>query len=91
MTTLQQAYIVAATRSPIGKAPHGALSHYRPDDLLACVIQGMLAQAGWRPPLQQTFPVAGRDAIATLKVQLVNMQVGGFISAHDFTVAEKVA
>ncbi|CAM5516723.1 3-hydroxyacyl-CoA dehydrogenase/enoyl-CoA hydratase family protein [Eoetvoesiella caeni] len=51
----------------------------------------MLAQAGWRPPLQQTFPVAGRDAIATLKVQLVNMQVGGFISAHDFTVAEKVA
>ncbi|MCI2807851.1 3-hydroxyacyl-CoA dehydrogenase/enoyl-CoA hydratase family protein [Eoetvoesiella caeni] len=51
----------------------------------------MLAQAGWRPPLQQAFPVAGRDAIATLKVQLVNMQVGGFISAHDFTVAEKVA
>lgn len=51
----------------------------------------MLAQAGWRPPLQRTFPVAGRDAIATLKVQLVNMQVGGFISAHDFTVAEKVA
>lgn len=45
MTTLQQAYIVAAKRSPIGKAPRGAFSHYRPDDLLAMVIQGMLAQA----------------------------------------------
>ncbi|WP_397474523.1 acetyl-CoA C-acyltransferase [Pusillimonas sp.] len=45
MTTLQQAYIVAATRSPIGKAPRGTLAHYRPDDLLAQVLQGLLAQA----------------------------------------------
>jgi len=45
MTTLQQAYIVAATRTPIGKAPRGVLSHYRPDDLLARAIQGVLAQA----------------------------------------------
>ncbi|TAL75639.1 MAG: acetyl-CoA C-acyltransferase [Burkholderiaceae bacterium] len=57
MTSLQQAYIVAATRSPIGKAPHGALSHYRPDDLLARVIQGMLAQV---PNLD---PAAIEDAI----------------------------
>lgn len=45
MTTLQQAYIVAATRSPIGKAPRGTLAHYRPDDLLAQVLQGLMAQA----------------------------------------------
>ncbi len=57
MTTLQQAYIVAATRSPIGKAPRGSLSHYRPDDLLARVIQGVLAQA---PNLD---PAAIEDAI----------------------------
>ena len=57
MTTLQQAYIVAATRSPIGKPPRGALSHYRPDDLLARVIQGVLAQA---PSLD---PAAVEDAI----------------------------
>ena len=57
MTTLQQAYIVAATRSPIGKAPRGVLSHYRPDDLLARVIQGLLAQA---PNLD---PAAIEDAI----------------------------
>lgn len=44
MTAMQQAYIVAATRTPIGKAPHGVLSHYRPDDLLATVIRGLLDQ-----------------------------------------------
>jgi acetyl-CoA acyltransferase len=57
MTALQQAYIAAATRAPIGKAPRGALSHYRPDDLLARVIQGLLAQA---PGLD---PAAIEDAI----------------------------
>lgn len=50
-----------------------------------------LADAGWRPPLPRRFPVAGRDGIATLKAQLVNMRVGGYISEYDFTVAEKIA
>ena len=35
----QDAYIVAATRSPIGKAPRGMLRHMRPDDLLVRVLQ----------------------------------------------------
>jgi 3-hydroxyacyl-CoA dehydrogenase len=35
--------------------------------------------------------VAGRDAIATLKAQLVNMRVGGYISDYDFHIAEQVA
>ena len=43
--TVQDAYIVAATRSPIGKAPRGALRHTRPDDLLAHIIRASLAQA----------------------------------------------
>jgi acetyl-CoA acyltransferase len=42
--TLQDAYIVAATRSPVGKAPKGALRHTRPDDLLAHIIRAALAQ-----------------------------------------------
>lgn len=50
-----------------------------------------LAESGWRAPLPQRFPVAGRDGIATLTAQLVNMKVGGYISEHDFTVAERVA
>jgi acetyl-CoA acyltransferase len=41
---VQEAYIVAATRTPVGKAPRGMLRHARPDDLLAHVIKGALAQ-----------------------------------------------
>lgn len=41
---LQEAYIVAATRTPIGKAPRGMLRHVRPDDLLVHAIRAALAQ-----------------------------------------------
>ena len=42
---IQEAYIVAATRTPVGKAPRGMFRHTRPDDLLAHVLQRVLAQA----------------------------------------------
>jgi acetyl-CoA acyltransferase len=54
---LQDAYIVAATRSPVGKAPKGALRTTRPDDLLAYVIRAATAQV---PNLD---PAAIEDAI----------------------------
>jgi acetyl-CoA acyltransferase len=41
---VQDAYIVAASRTPIGKAPKGALRHVRPDDLLVRALQAALAQ-----------------------------------------------
>lgn len=41
---LQEAYIVAATRTPIGKAPRGMLRHVRPDDLLVRVLQSVVSQ-----------------------------------------------
>ena len=44
MKTIQEAYIVAATRSPIGKAPKGTLRNTRPDDLLASALQKALLQ-----------------------------------------------
>lgn len=50
-----------------------------------------MAEAGWRAPLAQRFPVAGRDGIATLKAQLLNMKVGGYISDYDFRIAEHLA
>ncbi|WP_345796290.1 3-hydroxyacyl-CoA dehydrogenase NAD-binding domain-containing protein [Castellaniella sp. MT123] len=50
-----------------------------------------LAGQGYRPPLPARFPVAGRDAIATLRAQLVNMQVGGYISDYDFHIGLEVA
>ena len=41
---LQDAYIVAATRSPLGKAPKGTLKNLRPDDLLATILKSAVAQ-----------------------------------------------
>jgi len=41
---LQDAYIVAATRTPIGKAPRGMFRTVRPDDLLVRVIQSAMSQ-----------------------------------------------
>lgn len=41
---LQDAYIVAATRTPIGKAPRGMFRNVRPDDLLVRAIQSAVAQ-----------------------------------------------
>ncbi len=42
---VQDAYIVAAARTPIGKAPRGVFRNTRPDDLLVAAIRGALAQA----------------------------------------------
>ncbi len=41
---IQDAYIVAATRSAVGKAPRGMLRATRPDDLLAHVLKAAVAQ-----------------------------------------------
>ena len=42
---VQEAYIVAATRTPVGKAPRGMFRNTRPDDLLSHVLRSVLAQA----------------------------------------------
>ncbi|MGY3230659.1 acetyl-CoA acyltransferase [Luteibacter sp. HA06] len=42
---VQDAYIVAATRTPVGKAPRGVFRNTRPDDLLAHVIRAVIEQA----------------------------------------------
>jgi len=42
---LQDAYIVAATRTPVGKAPKGMFRNTRPDDMLAHVLRSVVAQA----------------------------------------------
>ena len=42
---LQDAYIVAATRTAVGKAPRGMFRNTRPDDMLAHVLRSVVAQA----------------------------------------------
>ncbi len=41
---LQDAYIVAASRTPIGKAPRGMFKNTRPDELLVTAIKAAVAQ-----------------------------------------------
>ena len=41
---IQEAYIVAAVRTPVGKAPRGMFKNVRPDDMLAHVLRGAIAQ-----------------------------------------------
>ncbi|MES9825082.1 MAG: acetyl-CoA C-acyltransferase [Candidatus Thiodiazotropha endolucinida] len=48
----EQAYIVAARRTPVGKAPRGVFRQTRPDDLLTHAIQGVLGDCpGLQPEL----------------------------------------
>ena len=63
------------------------------DELLFVALNEARAlhTSGYRPPLRRLFPVAGRNGIATIKGQLVNMRDGGFISAHDFHIASLIA
>ena len=42
---IQDAYIVSAVRSPVGKAPKGMFRNTRPDDLLAHVLRGAVDAA----------------------------------------------
>jgi acetyl-CoA acyltransferase len=41
---VQDAYIVAAARTPVGKAPRGVFRNVRPDDLLAHALNAAMAQ-----------------------------------------------
>src|SRR3954451_2397459 len=86
---LQDAYIVAATRTPIGKAPRGMFRHTRPDDLLVRAIQSAVAQVpGLDPALIEdaivgcSFPEAEQGLnLARMAVLLAGLPktVGGVI------------
>ena len=56
---VQDAYIVAATRSPVGKAPRGMFKNVRPDDLLAHVLKAALAQCPGLDPQAIDDVIAG--------------------------------
>ncbi len=51
-----------------------------------------LADVGYRPPLPaRQVTVAGDVGTASLKMMLVNMLEGRFISAHDYEIASRIA
>jgi 3-hydroxyacyl-CoA dehydrogenase len=51
-----------------------------------------MAESGVRPALAPAqIPVLGDTGIATLKMLLVNMKEGGFISDHDYGISSRIA
>jgi acetyl-CoA acyltransferase len=56
---IQEAYIVAATRTPVGKAPRGMFRNTRPDDLLSHVLKKALAQVPSLDPASVADVIAG--------------------------------
>ena len=67
---------------------------FNKDELLFVALQRAraLAASGYRPPLPAApFPVAGYTGVATLKMMLINMKEGGFISEHDYEISSRVA
>jgi 3-hydroxyacyl-CoA dehydrogenase len=78
------------------------LGYLRPADVVvlnaheilyvACKEAKALSDCGYRPPLPpRNIPVAGKTGLATLTMLLVNMREGGFISAYDFEIGQRVA
>jgi acetyl-CoA acyltransferase len=61
MTTdkIQDAYIVAAVRTPVGKAPRGMFKTVRPDDMLAHVLKAAVDQCGGLDPAAIDDVIAG--------------------------------
>ena len=79
-----------------------SLGLLRPDDVVVFHAHELLhvarqqalalAEAGYRPPLPaRAVEAAGDVGIATLKMMLVNMLEGRFISPHDNEIAERIA
>jgi 3-hydroxyacyl-CoA dehydrogenase len=96
-------YFTNAAMASVSKSALEArqMGYLKPDDVIvfnayellhvAKVEARAMFDAGYRPPLQKLVPVAGRYAIGTIMMQLVNMRDGGFISAHDFKLAQMIA
>jgi acetyl-CoA acyltransferase len=59
MKQLHDAYIVAATRTPIGRSHKGYFLHTRPDDLLAHVLREVVAAAPGLDPSAVEDVIAG--------------------------------
>lgn len=66
---------------------------FNPAELLYAALSRAkaLAAAGYRPPIDKPFKLAGRDGKATLQMQLVNLLEGRMISEYDYEIANHIA
>jgi 3-hydroxyacyl-CoA dehydrogenase len=97
-------YFQAVATATVAKSALEAreLGYLRPTDVVVLNAHELLhvakaqalalADAGHRPPLPpRNVPVVGKTGLATLTMMLVNMRDGGFISAYDFEIGQRIA
>ncbi len=78
---VQDAYIVAATRTPVGKAPRGMFKNVRPDDMLAQVLKAVLAQCPGLDPRAIEDVIVGcamPEAEQGMNVARIGLLLAGF-------------
>ncbi len=78
---LRDAYIVAAVRTPVGKAPRGMLRNVRPDDMLAHALSAALARCPGLAASEIEDVIAGcamPEAEQGLNVARVALLLAGF-------------
>jgi len=78
---VQDAYIVAATRTPVGKAPRGMFRNTRPDDMLAHVLKTALGQCQGLDPKAVEDVIVGcamPEAEQGMNVARIGLLLAGF-------------
>lgn len=78
---IQDAFIVAATRTAVGKAPRGMYRSTRPDDLLAHVLKASMAQCPGLDPGQVEDVIVGcamPEAEQGMNVARIGLLLAGF-------------
>ena len=87
---MPEAVIVAAVRTPVGKAPNGALRHTRPDDLAAAAITAALARVPGLDPAEVEDVILGcamPEAEQGLNVaRIASLRAGVPVSASAVTI-----
>ena len=102
MTYLRPYFEQIATAVVAGSAPEALQRGYlretdrwvmHRDEVLYAALAEIKAMhaVNFNAPLQTRFPVAGRQGHALLQVGLVNWLEGGFISQHDYFLANQLA
>ena len=86
---VQDAYIVAATRTPIGKSGRGYFRNTRPDDLLVAAVRSALAQVPTLDPkaiedaiIGCAMPASSRRDTGTPRVERPVGRIGGAGKLH---------
>jgi 3-hydroxyacyl-CoA dehydrogenase len=80
----------AQARGFLKRADHWVMHH---NEVLfaGCALIKAMQAMNYAPPLKTLFKVAGREGHAGLQASLINGLEGGFISPHDYYLANQLA